>query len=131
MIDDDDDITTYLPIYLQGLNRNIRQAMSLIDIGSGCRHSLGYKLRGLSHLVFRDIKMSLIEAGKERTQGSGGNTLTITLDNFAASRSIEADEKDIRNSRCIFVQAFRALHHKDTKVLRSCWDGDRVFQVCM
>lgn len=103
--------------------------MALIDIGSGCRHSLGYKLRGLSHLVFRDIKMSLIEAGKERTQGSGGNTLTITLDNFAASRSIEADERDIRASRCIFVQAFRALHHKDTKVLRSCWDGDRVFQV--
>ena len=40
-----------------------------------------------------------------------------------------AQEKDIKTSRCIFVQAFRALHHKDTKILRSCWDGDRVFQV--
>ena len=100
-----------------------------MELGSSCRHSLGFKLRGLSHLVFRDIKMSLIDAAKEKTQGSGGNSLTITLDNFSASRSIEADERDVRTSRCIFVQAFRALHHKDTKVLRSCWDGDRVFQV--
>lgn len=114
---------------LQGFNRNVRQALPLIEIGSGCRHSLGYKLRGLSHLVFRDVKTSLIDAAKERTMGSGGNSLTITLDNFAASRSIEAAEKDIRSSRCTFVQAFRALHHKDTKLLRSCWDGDRVFQV--
>lgn len=61
--------------------------------------------------------------------GSGGNALTITLDNFAASRSMEAGEAGVRASRCIFVQAFRALHHKDPRLLRSCWDGDRVFQV--
>lgn len=36
--------------------------------------------------------------------GSGGNALTITLDNFAASRSMEAGEAGIRASRCIFVQ---------------------------
>lgn len=42
---------------------------------------------------------------------------------------MEAGEATIRASRCIFVQAFRALHHKDPKLLRSCWDGDRVFQV--
>jgi len=42
---------------------------------------------------------------------------------------MEAGEAGIRASRCIFIQAFRALHHKDPRLLRSCWDGDRVFQV--
>jgi len=114
---------------LQGFNRRLQHLLPLIDLGNACRHSLGAKLRALAHLVLRDVKMAVVEAGKERTQGSGGNTLTITLDNFAASRSMEAAERDISTSRCIFVQAFRALHHKDPKVLRSCWDGDRVFQV--
>lgn len=156
----------------QGFNRLVRQLLPLLDLGNACRHSLGHRLRGLSHLVLKDVKMAVVEAGKERTQGAccvgspsfppgshlysvhppthtqhwytlsphststhppptgtGGNALTITLDNFAASRSMEAGEATIRASRCIFVQAYRALHHKDPRLLRSCWDGDRVFQV--
>jgi hypothetical protein len=120
----------YLRIALiQGFNQHIQRLLPFVDLANPCRHSLGAKLRALAPLVLRDVKMAVVEAGKERTQGSGGNSLTITLDNFAASRSMEAAERDVTTSRCIFVQAFRALHHKDSQVLRSCWDGDRVFQV--
>jgi hypothetical protein len=52
----------------QDFNRCMRQVLAMIELGSGCRHSLGFKLRGLGHLVVKDTKMALIEAAKEKTQ---------------------------------------------------------------
>lgn len=42
----------------------------MVDLGNACRHSLGHRLRGLAHLVLRDVKMAVVDAGKERTQGT-------------------------------------------------------------
>ncbi|CAM9132749.1 unnamed protein product [Phaeothamnion confervicola] len=114
---------------LQQFNSDLQKALPLVDLMDRRPGSLGARLRGLSHAVFRDLKLRLLEAAKEKTRGSGGSSTTITLDNFLASRSVEAGETGIHASRCVFAQAFRALQGKSCRVLRSCWDGDRVFQV--
>jgi len=116
-------------VFLQSFNQYLQQILPFIDVTNLVKHSLGFKLRRLSHLVFHNIKSSVLDSAKQRTQGSGGSSLTITLDNFAASLSLEMKQNTILTSRCIFIQAFQALKTKDTKLLRSCWDGDRVFQV--
>lgn len=43
--------------------------------------------------------------------------------------SRDRGERDLTSSQCVFAQAYRQLCDTDPKVLRTVWDGERVFQV--
>ena len=58
----------------------------------------------------------------------GGNGVTVILDNFLASKT-EGKKHSLKESKCIFVQAYDSLSPRPSHILRSVWDGDRVFQV--
>lgn len=53
----------------------------------------------------------------------------MTLDNIKAMVSRDRGERDLTSSQCVFAQAYRQLCDTDPKVLRTVWDGERVFQV--
>jgi hypothetical protein len=121
---------------LKALNAGLQQVLPALDTttrspSSSSRLSAtgAGRLSGITHLIFRDVKLRVMELAKIKTQGDGGSSVTITLDNFLASRSAAGGDTDVWTSKCIFVQAFKALHFRDPRVLRSCWDEDRVFQV--
>jgi len=115
---------------IQELNKDIQQLLPVIDLLGTNKQGLGFKLRSLSYLIFRQVKEQFLDLAKQRTTGIGGSATTVTLDNFLATRSSDTGANpSIEHSRCIFVQAFHALKDKESKVLRSCYDGDRVFQV--
>jgi biotin carboxylase len=65
----------------------------------------------------------------DATQGSGGDGVTVVLDNELAAASRARGERDPATSHCIFVQAFRQLERHGPQVLTTLWDGDRVFKV--
>jgi len=114
---------------IQEFNRHLQRLLPVVDLLGTDPMGLGFKLRSLAYLIFKEIKDQFLECSKQRTQGTGGSATTITLDNFLATRSSDVNNPDIAKSKCIFVQAFHALKGKDARILRSCWDGDRVFQV--
>lgn len=58
-----------------------------------------------------------------------GDGVAVTLDNMKAMMSRDKGEKDLASSQCVFVQAYRQLCDTDPKLLRTVWDGERVFQV--
>ena len=93
------------------------------------RRSLGFRLRHSTEAIFEDQKKRSLTSALEATQGSGGNSTTVILDNFLASKSLERGPTTIDKSDCIFVQAFKDLKTRPSVILRSVWDGDRVFQV--
>ena len=43
--------------------------------------------------------------------------------------SRDRGERDLASSQCVFAQAYRQLSDTDPKLLRTVWDGERVFQV--
>jgi hypothetical protein len=47
---------------------------------------------------------------------TGGESVAIMLDNFAATLSRDRGEKEPHTSHCTFVQAFNQLHSKDSAV---------------
>lgn len=55
--------------------------------------------------------------------------MAVTLDNMKAMASRDRGEKDLASSQCVFAQAYRQLRDTEAKVLRTVWDGERVFQV--
>lgn len=55
--------------------------------------------------------------------------MAVTLDNIKAMLSRDRGEKDLASSQCVFAQAYRQLSDTDPKLLRTVWDGERVFQV--
>ena len=55
--------------------------------------------------------------------------MAVTLDNIKAMLSRDRGEKDLASSQCVFAQAYRQLTDTDPKLLRTVWDGERVFQV--
>jgi hypothetical protein len=79
-------------------------------------------------LILPHIKARALEGALSATQGSGGDALTITLDNVRAATSREKGEHDISSSHCLFVQAYKQLVDTDSKILRTVRE-DRVFQV--
>jgi len=114
---------------LQNFNSMVYKCVPLIDVTSTERQSLGFRLRHSTDIVFEDQKKRSLKAALEVTQGSGGNSTTVILDNFLASKSLEKGPMTIDKSDCIFVQAFKDLKNRPSVILRSVWDGDRVFQV--
>lgn len=58
-----------------------------------------------------------------------GDGVAVTLDNMKSMLSRDRGEKDLTSSQCVFAQAYRQLSETDPKVLRTVWDGERVFQV--
>lgn len=54
--------------------------------------------------------------------------MTVTLDNVKSMMSRDKGEKDLASSQCVFAQAYRQLRDTEAKVLRTVWDGERVFQ---
>lgn len=58
-----------------------------------------------------------------------GDGVAVTLDNMKAMMSRDKGEKDLASSHCVFAQAYRQLCDTDPKLLRTVWDGERVFQV--
>lgn len=55
--------------------------------------------------------------------------MAVSLDNVTSMMSRDRGEKDLVSSQCVFAQAYRQLHDTEAKVLRTVWDGERVFQV--
>lgn len=58
-----------------------------------------------------------------------GDGVAVTLDNIKAMMSRDRGERDLASSQCVFAQAYRQLTDTEPKVLRTVWDGERVFQV--
>ena len=61
-----------------------------------------------------------------------GDGVAVTLDNMKAMMSRDRGDrgqKDLASSQCVFAQAYRQLCDTDPKLLRTVWDGERVFQV--
>ena len=114
---------------IQNFNIAINEVVGLVDICDADAASLGSMLRGLNTIILESVKAPKLQQAMELTAGSGGNSTTVILDNYLASKSIQSNHRTIETSQCIFVQAFNALHKKPSHVLRSVWDGDRVFQV--
>ena len=115
---------------IQALNCLVRRCLPWLDLGCAASDSLLSKLvRKRAHLFFAEIKGTMLTSVRDRTRGTGGANTTITLDNFLASESLESGATSVADSNSCFAQAFRELHGRDPTFLRSCWDGDRVFQV--
>uniref|UniRef100_A0A6U4CS48 HECT domain-containing protein n=1 Tax=Phaeomonas parva TaxID=124430 RepID=A0A6U4CS48_9STRA len=116
---------------IQKFNALLRRCLPWLDLGGGSEagRKLGELLRRNSHLVFAEIKQCILNGVRERTRGAGGASKSIVLDNFLASQSLSNGTTGIASSNSCFAQAFRELHFADVTFLRSCWDGDRVFQV--
>ncbi|GMI02330.1 hypothetical protein TrVE_jg14152 [Triparma verrucosa] len=112
---------------LRHFNEAVERAVHLVDVEDGEEGSLGERLRAFSGRIAEEGKERRLKVALEATQGTGGNNTTVILDNFLASKSL--DNVGIASSNCIFVQAFKDLNKKPASVLRSVWDGDRVFQV--
>lgn len=108
-------------------NRRLSEVLAMLDIGS--TSSLGPKLRSLDYLILLDLKRGVLDAALDLTEGDGGKRLTVTLDNFEATASRDKGLRDVMNCKNIFTQAFDQLHKQDPKVLRTCFEHDRVFQV--
>ncbi|KAG5176468.1 hypothetical protein JKP88DRAFT_196590 [Tribonema minus] len=87
------------------------------------------QVRQANYLILPHVKSRVLEAAMHATRGAGGETLGVTLDNLRAAASLARGETDIAASQCLFAQAFRQLAHRDAQLLRTVWDGDRVFQV--
>lgn len=58
-----------------------------------------------------------------------GDGVAVTLDNIKAMMSRDRGDRDLASSQCVFAQAYRQLCDTEAKVLRTVWDGERVFQV--
>lgn len=58
-----------------------------------------------------------------------GDGVVVTLDNVKSMMSRDRGERDLTSSQCVFAQAYRQLTDVDPKLLRTVWDGERVFQV--
>ena len=115
---------------IQALNALVRRCLPWLDLGCDAGDSVLARLvRRRAHLFFAEVKQSVLSGARDRTRGTGGANTTITLDNFLASESLEAGATGVATSNSCFAQAFRELHARDPTFLRSCWDGDRVFQV--
>ena len=114
--------------FLMRLNRHLKGVLPLINTTNLSKGSLGRVLRELGGVVLKEVKFPRLTVALEATQQNSGGVPTLNLDNFLAAKSIENGEITVADSNCIFVQAFKFLHHK-TAMLRMVWDGDRVFQV--
>lgn len=55
--------------------------------------------------------------------------MAVSLDNVKSMVSRDRGETDLVSSQCVFAQAYRQLRDTEAKVLRTVWDGERVFQV--
>ncbi|GMH47210.1 hypothetical protein TL16_g00007 [Triparma laevis f. inornata] len=108
-------------------NEAVERTVHLIDIEDSESNSFGERLRSFGGRIAEEGKARRLKIALEATAGTGGNNTTVILDNFLASKSL--DNVGIAGSNCIFVQAFKDLNKKPASVLRSVWDGDRVFQV--
>lgn len=64
-----------------------------------------------------------------RSSQGPGDGVAVTLDNMKSMLSRDRGEKDLASSQCVFAQAYRQLSDTDPKLLRTVWDGERVFQV--
>ncbi|CAM9093982.1 unnamed protein product [Chrysoparadoxa australica] len=111
------------------LNERIQKMLPVINVSSSQITSLGAQVRAMNHVVLPHVKNSILETALEATQGAGGDCITVTLDNYKASISRDKGERDPSCSQCIFVQGFKQLSGRDPQLLRTLWDGDRVFQV--
>lgn len=65
----------------------------------------------------------------DRSIQGPGDGVAVTLDNIKAMLSRDRGGKDLASSQCVFAQAYRQLSDTDPKLLRTVWDGERVFQV--
>eukprot|EP00903_Cladosiphon_okamuranus_P019656 g18070.t4 len=110
------------------LNDRIERVLPVIDLASEQTDSLGCQVREMNHLVLPHIKNAVLEAALAATQGPGDG-VAVTLDNIKAMLSRDRGEKDLASSQCVFAQAYRQLRDTDPKLLRTVWDGERVFQI--
>jgi hypothetical protein len=97
----------YRVALLQNYNSALNEVGGLVDLCNESVGSLGHSLRSLSPLVLQSVKGPKLRRALELTRGAGGNATTVILDNFLASKSIQADHRVVSNSQCIFVQAFQ------------------------
>ncbi|CAM9591597.1 unnamed protein product, partial [Scytosiphon promiscuus] len=110
------------------LNDRIERVLPVIDLASKQADTLGWQLREMNHLVLPHIKNAVLEAALTATQGPGDG-VAVTLDNVKSMLSRDRGEKDLTSSQCVFAQAYRQLSETDPKILRTVWDGERVFQI--
>ena len=74
--------------------------------------------------------LTSVRAYMRYTHAQGpGDGVAVTLDNMKSMMSRDRGEKDLASSQCVFAQAYRQLSETDPKLLRTVWDGERVFQV--
>ncbi len=125
---------------LQHLNRRLKRVLPLIDVvrastasdqdggskpgdsggksasnGANLSFSLGHKLRALSHCVFIDVKRQVLDGCIAATwTGENGSGFSVTLDNKAAFKHMEAAAQDTSlrcpdKAHCIAAQLYKAL----------------------
>lgn len=102
----------------------------------GAGMSMGARVRTLAHVVFSEVKASLLEAALSTSRGAHGRSAmhiihTVRLSNFAALESEARHETSPEASRSIFAQAWRALAGVPSQALRVVRDSgqDKVFEV--
>lgn len=61
-------------------------------------------------------------------QQGPGDGVAVSLDNVKSMMSRDRGERNLVSSQCVFAQAYRQLRDTEAKVLRTVWDGERVFQ---
>ncbi|ETW08019.1 hypothetical protein, variant 1 [Aphanomyces invadans] len=122
---------------LRCFNTRLAGCISLLNLNdSEYSWTIAHQLRQLSHCVFLDLKLKLVEAAIEATvvvadaTSANNGTARITLDRLRALESREDREVEPSGSECFFVQAFRQLHSVDPKSLRRKIDSKgRLFSV--
>jgi len=113
---------------LLSFNKSLSLIIPLLDLTDRDPLSLSGLLRVKGKLVGLKWKEEKLKEGLDETKGEGGNGVTVILDNYLASKS-QGKKQSLKESKCIFVQAYQSLSPRPSHILRSVWDGDRVFQV--
>ncbi|KAF0720309.1 Aste57867_398 [Aphanomyces stellatus] len=122
---------------LRCFNTRLQGCISLLNLkDSEYSWTIAHQLRKLSHCVFLDLKLKVVEAAIDATvvvadaTNANNGTARITLDRLRALESREDREVEPSVSECFFAQAFRQLHLVDPKALRRKIDSKgRLFSV--
>eukprot|EP00940_MAST-03C_sp_MAST-3C-sp2_P003148 g3148.t1 len=116
-------------------NRYLSRVIVMLNVGRSKNggleqdSSIGHHVRSLNHIIFSSLKQPILDAALSRTEGSGGDDVTIRLSNFDAMLSRHRGLTSVDACKNIFTSAHDQLQHLDPKILRSKFEHDRVFKV--